>query len=118
MNRLPESRTEENWIHESATGIAFTNRRVKEALGVFVPSVFRNCRGLVKWQTSEEQRICITFCFQWLLKITKHFKQHFVLMPCIGHKPLNDTRFKSGQTSGEDSDHSGCPSSIRMDESV
>jgi len=27
----PESRTEENWIHESATGIAFTNRRVKEA---------------------------------------------------------------------------------------
>jgi len=26
--------------------------------------------------------------------------------------------FKSGQTSGEDSDHSGCPLSIQMDENV
>lgn len=56
-----------------------------------VCAVFCNCCSPVKWQTSEEQIICIKFCFKWFLKLTKQFKQHFVL-PSIRHKPLNYIR--------------------------
>ena len=53
-NRLPESLTEENWIHESATGIAFTNRRVKEALFNRAASAAAAAAGVeVQWYSGE-----------------------------------------------------------------
>ena len=73
-------------------------------LSMFVVCVLCCYCSSVKKQTSEKQRICINFCFKQLLKLTKHFKQHFMLRLCIEHKPLNDIQGVPGgmcQTSGE-----------------
>jgi hypothetical protein len=43
----------------------------------------------------EKQRICFKFCFipeKLASKTQEMFAEHFVMMPCVEHKPLNCTR--------------------------